>query len=277
MTDRQEVARHYSQGNLLERLRLALETTGKSAAGVSVDDLAPADEFHIGGRTASEDFISQLGLTAQHHVLDVGCGIGGTSRFVADRYGCRVCGVDVTPEFIETGRVLCDWVGLGERVDLQHGSALDLPFDDGSFDAAIMLHVGMNIADKQALFAEVCRILRPGALFGVYDVMQTGAGPITYPVPWSSAPGTSALATPEDYSAALEQAGFTLLARRDRRDFALEFFTEARRRMEASGSAPVLGVHIAMGDNAPLKIANMIGNITAGLIAPVEIIARRSM
>jgi hypothetical protein len=118
-------------------------------------------------------------------------------------------------------------------------------------------------------------LLRPGALFGVYDVMQTGAGPVTYPVPWSSVPETSALAAPEDYIAALERTGFTIQARRDRHEFAMEFFAEARRRMEASGSAPALGVHIAMGDDAPLKIGNMIGNIAAGRIAPVEIIARR--
>jgi SAM-dependent methyltransferase len=275
VTDTLKVARHYSHGNLLERICLALKASGKSPADVGIDDLAPVDEFHIGGRAASVDFISQLGLSAQQRVLDVGCGIGGTSRFVADRFGCRVCGVDVTPEFIETGRELCDWVGLSGHIELLQCSALDMPFEDGCFDAAIMLHVGMNIADKHGLFAEVFRLLRPGALFGVYDVMQTGAGPVTYPVPWSSVPETSALAAPEDYIAALERTGFTIQARRDRHEFAMEFFAEARRRMEASGSAPALGVHIAMGDDAPLKIGNMIGNIAAGRIAPVEIIARR--
>jgi ubiquinone/menaquinone biosynthesis C-methylase UbiE len=194
---------------------------------------------------------------------------------VASHIGCRVCGVDVTPEFIETGRILCEWVGLDRHVDLLHGSALDMPFDTGRFDAAIMLHVGMNIADKRGLFAEVFRVLRPGAVFGVYDVMQTGTDPIVYPVPWSSVAETSALATPADYIAALEQAGFTIQSQRDRRDFALEFFAAARRRVEANGNVPTLGVHIAMGDSAPVKISNMIENIAAGRIAPVEIIARR--
>ncbi len=206
MTDTRTVARHYSHGNLLEQIRRGLEAAGKSPASATIDDLAPADEFHIGGRKASEDFITQLGLATHHHVLDVGCGIGGTSRFVADRCGCRVSGVDVTPEFIETGRILSEWVGLDRRVDLQLGSALDMPFDDDSFDVAIMLHVGMNIADKHRLFAEVYRVLRPGAIFGVYDVMQSGPGPIAFPVPWSQVAETSALATPED---ALESSGFT--------------------------------------------------------------------
>lgn len=275
MTDPDSIARHYSSGSLLERLRRALEAGGRRPGALGVDDLAPADEFHIGGQAASADFLARLALTAQQHVLDIGCGIGGTSRFVADRYGCRVCGVDVTPEFVDTGRVLCEWTGLSGRVDLHHGSALALPFADNLFDTAIMLHVGMNIADKARLFTEVFRVLRPGATFGVYDVMQTGTGPIAYPVPWSATPATSALGTPEDYRAALEGAGFTVLGQRDRSGFALEFFAEARRRMEAAGGAPALGVHIAMGEDAPAKIANMVANIAAGHIAPVEIIARR--
>jgi SAM-dependent methyltransferase len=183
--------------------------------------------------------------------------------------------VDITPEFIETGRVLCEWTGLSDRVDLHHGSALDLPFAAGGFDAALMLHVGMNIPDKACLFAEVSRVLRPGATFGVYDVMLTGAGPLAYPVPWSGTPATSALGTPDEYRTALEGAGFTVLEQRDRSGFALEFFAGAQRRMAAAGDRPALGVHITMGEDAPLKIANMIGNIAAGHIAPVEIIARR--
>jgi ubiquinone/menaquinone biosynthesis C-methylase UbiE len=276
MTDIHEVADHYTHGSLLEQIRRGVELIGKTTDTVTVEELAPADEFHIGGRTASEDFTGQLGLEPQHRVLDIGCGIGGTSRFVADRFGCRVSGIDLTPEFIETGRELCNWVGLGDRVELHQGNALDMPFADASFDAAIMLHVGMNIADKEGLFAEVFRLLRPGTIFGVYDVMLSGEEPLTYPVPWSSVQETSSLASPEQYIAALEQAGFSIHARRDRRDFAAEFFAETRRRIEAAGGTPALGVHIAMGESAPVKISNMIENIAAGRVAPVEIIARRN-
>lgn len=275
MTDIHEVAGHYTHGSLLEQIRRGVELIGKTPDTVTVEELAPADEFHIGGRTASEDFTGQLGLEPQHRVLDIGCGIGGTSRFVADRFGCRVSGIDLTPEFIETGRELCNWVGLGDRVELHQGNALDMPFADASFDAAIMLHVGMNIADKEGLFTEVFRLLRPGTVFGVYDVMLSGEEPLTYPVPWSTVQETSTLASPEQYIAALEQAGFTIHAQRDRRDFAAEFFAETRRRIEAAGGTPALGVHIAMGESAPVKISNMIENIAAGRVAPVEIIARR--
>ena len=269
------VAAHYTHGQLLNRILGGVQAIGKTPDTVTVDELAPVDEFHIGGRQASEEFIGQLGLSEDDHILDVGCGIGGTSRFVASRFGCRVTGIDLTPEFISTGQTLCDWVGLSGRVTLHQGDATAMPFPDDCFDAAFMLHVGMNIVDKNRLFAEVYRLLRPGAVFGVYDVMQTSEEMLAYPVPWSSEPGTSALASQERYVEALVGAGFRIGKIRDRRDFAAAFFAETRRRMEAAGGAPPLGVHIAMGDSAPLKISNMVDNIASGRVAPVEIIASR--
>ena len=275
MTD--SVAEHYTHGSLLAKITAGIESIGKTPASVTVDELAPVDEFHIGGRQASEEFTSQLGLGGNDHVLDVGCGIGGTSRFVASRFGCRVTGIDLTPEFIETGTTLCKWVGLDNLVELHHGNALDMPFTEGSFDAAIMLHVGMNITDKAGLFSEVYRLLRPGAVFGVYDVMKTGNDELKYPVPWSSVPDTSALATQAQYVAALQQAGFDVIEVHNRREFAADFFAETRERMAAAGETPPpLGVHIAMGENAPAKITNMVENIAAGCCAPVEIIVRRT-
>jgi len=268
------VAAHYTHGQLLDRILSGVQAIGRTPDTVTVDELAPVDEFHIGGRQASEEFISQLELSADDHTLDIGCGIGGTSRFVASRFGCRVTGIDLTPEFVATGQSLCEWVGLSGQVELHQGDATAMAFADESFDAAFMLHVGMNIPDKAGLFAEVYRLLKPGALFGVYDVMQTSDEDLTYPVPWSSVPGTSALATEAQYAETLEQAGFDIIRIRDRGEFAAAFFAETRRRMEQAGGAPPLGVHLAMGESAPLKISNMVENIAAGRVAPVEIICK---
>ena len=274
MKDR--VATHYTHGQLLDRILSGVKAIGKTPESVTVDDLAPVDEFHIGGRQASEEFIDQLESSENNHVLDVGCGIGGTARFVASRFGCRVTGIDLTPEFVSTGQSLCDWVGLTGQVKLTQGDATAMSFGDASFDAAFMLHVAMNIANKTGLFAEVYRLIKPGAVFGVYDVMQTNDEALTYPVPWSTTPDTSALATQEQYIEALELAGFEIVKIRDRREFAAEVFAETRKRMAAAGGNPPLGVHIAMGESAPLKINNMVENIASGRISPVEIIASKA-
>ena len=209
-------------------------------------------------------------------MLDVGCGLGGAARFVASRYGCQVTGIDLTPEFVETGKVLCGWVGLDNRISLHQGSALAMPFADRVFDRAYMLHVGMNIDDKAKLCSEVSRVLRRNSLFGIYDVMRIGDGELTYPVPWATTAASSALAKPAQYREALEKAGFAVVAERNRRDFALAFFDQLRARTAAAGGPPPLGLHVLMGRNTLDKVQNMIESVTTSRIAPVELIARKS-
>jgi SAM-dependent methyltransferase len=276
MSNEATVEKHYTHGSLVDAIAAGVRQLGKTAASVTLDDLAPVDEFHIGGRGATQEFLDQLALSEGKAVLDVGCGLGGASRFAASHYGSTVTGIDLTGEYIETGRELCRWVGLDGRVSLHQGSALSMPFGSGSFDAAYMLHVGMNIADKAALASEVHRVLKPGGVFGVYDVMRTGEAPLQYPVPWAATPEANAVAPPSDYKSALEAAGFTIACERNRRDFALAFFDQMRARIGAAGGPPPLGIHILMGKDTPTKVANMIANVAAGSIAPVEIIARKA-
>jgi ubiquinone/menaquinone biosynthesis C-methylase UbiE len=275
MLTQQDVSEHYTHGNLIAAIQGGIESLGKTIKSVTVDDLAPVDEFHIGGRQASEDFLGQLDFTPEKQVLDVGCGLGGAARFVASRYGCHVTGIDLTPEYIETAKAVCAWVGLDSRISLQQGSALAMPFADRAFDRAYMLHVGMNIEDKAKLCAEVGRVLRANSLFGIYDVMKTGDGELTFPVPWATTPASSAVARPSQYREALEKAGFTVIAERNRRDFALAFFDQLRAKTAAAGGPPPLGLHILMGRNTPEKVQNMIENVSSSRIAPVEMIARK--
>jgi len=271
----QHVDDHYGYGKLLAAIRAGLQRLGKTPQTATIDDLAPADEFHIGGRQASLEFIDQLKLERGNHTLDVGCGLGGTARFIASHYGCRVTGIDLTTEFVKTGRELCDWVGLADRVVLHQGDALAMPFAEASFDAATMLHVGMNIPDKADLFNQVAHVLKRGSIFGIYDIMKMSDENLDYPLPWASDLTVNSLGTMEQYSQALTSAGFEILAYRDRRAFAMEFFDEARRKAAQREGPPPLGVHIAMGGDAPTKIKNMVDSLVAGSTAPMEIITRK--
>ncbi len=275
MTDTKLVSDHYTHGGLLEAIRSTLEGLGISQEAVTVEDLAPLEEFHIGGRTASEGFLDQLRLCADDHVLDAGCGLGGTGRFVAHRYGSRITGIDLTDEYIQTGRALCDWVGLGRRVTLDQGSATATPYPSATFDKAYLMHVGMNIADKRLLMSELYRVLKPGALLGIYDVMRIGAGELSFPVPWASTAATSAVGTPDDYKTALRSAGFEIVAERNRREFALQSFARLQAVPGAAQAPPPLGTHILMGDTAAVKVRNVAENLAAGRVAPIELIARK--
>jgi len=269
------IAEHYTHGALLAAIHDGLARLGKTPETVTIEDLAPIDEFHIGGRQASGDFLAQLPLDDAAHVLDVGCGLGGASRYTAARFGSRVTGVDLTAEYIETGRTLSNWVGLSGQITLRQASALDIPFQDNHFDAAYMMHVGMNIPLKAELCAEIARVLKPGGVFGIYDVMRTGDGDLTFPMPWAESAETSAVAEPEAYISALEAAGLTISATRNRRDFALEFFEKLRAAMSTSQGPPPLGLHVLMGETRAEKIKNMVGDIAAGKIAPVEMLATK--
>jgi ubiquinone/menaquinone biosynthesis C-methylase UbiE len=275
MAEEAKVSKHYAHGNLTSAIVAGLATLGKTKDSITVDDLAPIDEFHIGGRKASEVFLSQLGFSPATHVLDVGCGLGGAARFVASRYGSRVTGIDLTDEYVATGNTLCKWTGLDQRISLRRGNALAMPFDDGKFDGAYMLHVGMNIENKEQLADELARVLRSGSVLGIYDVMRTGPGDLSYPLPWAATPDLSTVAELYRYTKALETAGFAVISERNRRDFALTFFSDLRTKTAAAGGPPPLGLHVLMGKTTPDKIQNMIANITDGRIAPVELIARK--
>ena len=276
MPDETAVSTHYTQGGLLQAIETGVARLGKTPDSVTLDDLGPVDEFHIGGRGASEAFLDQLAIAPDHRVLDIGCGLGGPARFTASRYRCAVEGIDLTAEFVDTGRALNAWVGLEDQVMLVHGSALSMPYGDARFDHAYMMHVGMNIADKSGLFAEAARVLKPRGCFGIYDVMQTGDGEIAYPVPWSGTAETSSLATPGAYREGLEAAGFEIMAERNRRDFAIAFFERMAAQTQQAGGPPPLGLHLVMGQTARLKFANLVANLAAGHVAPIELIARKS-
>lgn len=272
----EEISSHYAVDRIVQRITQGLAQIGKTPETITMDDLAPVDEFHIGGRQATIDFLDQLAFTGEDVVLDVGCGLGGPARFVATRYGSRVTGIDLTADYIAAGQTLCAWLGLSEQVTLQEESALSLPFDAGSFDGAYMIHVGMNIADKTALAAEVSRVLKPGARFGIYDVMRLGEGELLFPVPWAASAATSAVVTPDGYKQALQAAGFTILAERNRREFALEALARVRSQQSTAGGPPPLGLHLLLGEEMGVRFPNMFARIQDGTIAPVEIIAQKA-
>jgi ubiquinone/menaquinone biosynthesis C-methylase UbiE len=266
------VAAHYAHGGLAAAIDAALRQSGRDPDRLTPEDLAPIDEFHTGGRQATMDLFAQVAPHAGQHWLDIGSGLGGPARYLAVAYGCRVTGIDLTAEYVAVAEDLARRVGLVDRVDFRQGSALDLPFTDASFDGAALLHVGMNLPDKMALCAGVHRVLVPGATFAIYDMMRVAEGDIAYPVPWAAVPETSFVATPDEYRAALQAAGFRIVAERRRTDFALDFFRTLQARL-AGQARPPLGLHILMGENAPQKVANLLGNIERGVLAPTEIIA----
>ena len=236
MNVEQRVAKHYGYGDVAEAVLGAILQSGLDPDRLRPEDLAPVDEFHMRGRDATRELVAAMGLDASLRLLDVGSGLGGPARHVAAEVGCRVTGIDLVDEYVSIASVLSERCGLAERLDFHRGSALAMPFDDGSFDAAMTQHVAMNIADKPALYAEVRRVLRPGARFGIYDILRGPAGEPLFPVPWARDSSTSFLATPDELRELLKGAGFEIVSWADRTQDCLAWFERMVRR--ASGGAP---------------------------------------
>ena len=105
--------------------------------------------------------------------------------------------------------------------------------------------------------------------------MRVGDGDLSFPVPWAATPKESDVSSPEEYKAVLEAAGLRVIAERNMRMFALEFFSHLQARAGSAAGPPPLGLHILMRDTAAEKIKNMIENVSQNLIAPVELIAEK--
>jgi ubiquinone/menaquinone biosynthesis C-methylase UbiE len=273
MQTEQLVAKHYARPGLEQAILDALTRSGKNIDRLVASDLSGADEFHLGWRQATAELARNLGLAQGIELLDIGSGIGGPARYFAEVCDCRVTGIDLTEEYVQTATALTRRCGLAEKVHFHQGSALALPFAEDTFDVATMIHVGMNIEDKARLFREARRVLRQDGHFAVYDIMKTAAAKLPFPMPWAETAATSFVMPPEIYHELLIASGFEVTQEHNRRELALTLGREMRVNAARDG-APPLGLHILMGPATPQRLENVMGAMQQGLIAPIEIIAR---
>lgn len=259
-----DIEAHYAGENLAARIFQNLEKHGISRKTATPEDLAPYDEFHVGGIIATRRVADRLEINPAHHLLDVGCGAGGPARVIASHSGCAVTGIDLTADFIDAGIELNTTCGLEDSVSLHRGSALEMPFPASHFDRAMMLHVGMNISDKAGLMREVFRVLKPGGIFAVYDMMHTGGSDINFPMPWASNASVSAVEPAQTYINAAGDAGFVFTKQHDETDAAMGFFQH------------IIQTRPEPAPDTPDRFRNLAHEVTTGNLAPTELYFEKS-
>lgn len=275
MSDEREITAHYGDGGLLARLNDALRADGADPARPTPEALAPYDQFHGRGLEATEEVAGMMRAGPGDHLLDVGSGIGGPARWFAGRFGCRVTGIDLTPEFVEVARHLTRLVGLDERVRFETGNALAMPFPDASFDGATSMNVSMNIADKSALYREIDRVLKPGGWLVLSEIAQGEGGAPDYPTPWARTAGASFLATPDETRHGLVAAGFEVVRLESAVERNLAFGARSRAIVERGGKPPHRAVMLIHGEIARQAIANTSRALADGRIVPIEVLAHK--
>jgi len=265
---------HYGHLDVGSVILAALEKVGKDLDHLTPEDLAPVDEFHIRGRAATLELARAAGLDASKYVLDVGSGVGGTSRCLAKEFGCRVTGIDLTDEYCRAAAMLSAKVGLASLIDYRQGDATNLPFDDGMFDVVWTEHVAMNIPDKTRLYDELCRVLKPGGTLAIYDVLAGPAGTVLFPVPWARTSDTSFLVQPSELRTLLEDAGFTISEWSDTTEAARVWFLSLAEKIRKEGFPP-LGFHLLLGSDFQEMAQNQGRNLQEGRIVLGQVVARK--
>jgi SAM-dependent methyltransferase len=274
MTNENALADHWGKGDVYSLIVSALEKTSKSLDSLTVNDLAPIDHFHARGFPATVELGDRLPIKANQHILDIGCGLGGPARYLAQRFQCKVSGVDITTPFVEAANKLTHLLGMDDRVTIEHGDGHRLPYEDGVFDGAYTQHVTMNVADRAQFFAEAYRVLKPGVFFALTEQGLGLTGNPHYPLPWSEDGSGAYLVSPSETRALLEAAGFENIVVEDTGAKYLAAYKQAMERA-AKGPLPPLGVHLLMGESTPQKIQNAARNIEEGRTHPVQVVCRK--
>jgi SAM-dependent methyltransferase len=264
----------YGSEGLVDRVFEALKESRGRLEGLTTRDLIAMDSIHIRGRAATEELAGMAGVSSSWHVLDVGSGVGGTARYLAEEYSCTVTGLDITPDYVSLAEKLSELVGLEERTKFQCGSAVSTPFGDGTFDCVWMEHVLMNIPEKDRLTAELARILLPGGKLALHEVFEADGGEPLLPVPWSESPDTSFMMKAETMRQIFDSEGFTILEWQDVTGISRDWYRSMLDRFSRTGF-PAVGIHLVLGHNTREKLSNVLKNLEEERVTVIQAVLEK--
>ncbi|MCK5444364.1 MAG: methyltransferase domain-containing protein [Rhodospirillaceae bacterium] len=274
--DIKHIHSYYSPNDLYNRIIEGLDKLGVELSNVALNDLQPVDEFHIRGDTATTELIALADFTSTMHILDVGCGIGGSTRRLSDETGCRVTGIDLSEAYIDTAERLTQLLNMQDKVKFHAASALELPFDDNTFDGVWSLQMNMNVEDKLLWLKETLRVLKPGGRAILYEVCGGNNTPQYFPVPWAQDSSMSFLVPPDAFRDIISAAGFDISVWNDKTELARKAFSQVQK-PSGEPKLPVLGVYMLVGDDVSTKAYNLRRNLEEDRVSLIETVAQKPL
>ena len=265
---------HYQCPDLQTRIEAGLALQGKSPNSLTLADLAPVDEFHLLGAKATNVIIKHLPNGPDKHLLDLGSGLGGPARQVAQQNGCNVTGVDLSDDYCQVARTLSQWLGMDDTTQFIQGDVTALPdLTVAHFDGAFSIHVGMNIRNRESFYQQAANVLKPGAGLVLYDIFSSDdTVTVRYPMPWASKAEHSFLLTQQQTRTALNTAGFTVTQSIDFSEAVVPVLGKLQS-YQAKHGKPPLGLHTLLGDVVDDIFANLQHNFESGALQVKLLIA----
>nr|WP_320119597.1 class I SAM-dependent methyltransferase [uncultured Marinifilum sp.] len=251
-----EIEQHYYQPKLYNEIINKLTKKGIDINKLSRKDLAAVDEFHVRGAEISRELAKAAKLN-NSKLLDIGCGIGGPCRLLAEEFNCTTTGLDLSKEYINTAIALSKLVGLNTSTNFIHGDALNLPFKNNSFNVVWTQHLLVNINNRDKLFREIERVLTNNGTLVYYDVFKKGNKNIRYPLPWAKESKISFIESTSEMDTTLNRLGFMKIVSTDQTQVGIVFFEKLLTRISKHG-IPELGLSILMGEYFFEKISNFL-------------------
>jgi len=256
------IENHYLREGLYEDIIHRLKEQNIPLDKVSRSDIAGTDEFHVRGAAVSSELANSIKIQGLK-VLDVGCGLGGPCRMLADEYNCQTTGIDLSHEYIRTASSLSELVNLNDKTTFIQGNATELPFDDQTFDVVWTQHVQMNIPNKNKFYSEISRVLKPDGYFLFYEILRKEKGEINYPMPWASIADHSFLFKEDEMDLFLNDAGLTKERSTDQTQAGIDFFDKLMVRLKEFGP-PKMGLNVLMGESTKTKLMNLLTHLKTG-------------
>ncbi len=268
--------KHYGREGLTDIIIEALRASGLNLEALRPDDLSPVAEFHIGGQQATLELAHIAGVKEGLRVLDIGSGLGGPARTLAQRYGCVVTGLDLTEEFCRIATMFSELSGMQNHVSFRHGNALDMPFEDTSFDLVWTQQAGMNIEDKAKLYQEAYRVLALGGRLVFQEVLRGPVTPLHFPVPWAREASLNFLREPGEVRALLAKVGFREMVWHDVTAQYLPEYRKAAARNADPDTLPPMGLHLILGPDLGNMLQNAVRNFEEKRIVLIQGILKKS-